>query len=69
MIDFFSTCKSPHAILGTLAKTYYAEKQGIDPLFYTIRERTPEERLPWAHIDCGISDKLANKSVWRPQVT
>lgn len=31
MIEFFSTCKSPHAILGTLAKTYYAEKQGIDP--------------------------------------
>jgi iron-only hydrogenase group A len=31
MIDSFSTCKSPHAILGTLAKTYYAEKQGIDP--------------------------------------
>lgn len=31
MIDFFSTCKSPHAILGTLAKTYYAEKKGIDP--------------------------------------
>ncbi len=31
MIEFFSTCKSPHAILGTLAKTYYAEKAGIDP--------------------------------------
>jgi len=31
MIDHFSTCKSPHAILGTLTKTYYAEKEGIDP--------------------------------------
>ena len=31
MIAHFSTCKSPHAILGTLAKTYYAEKAGIDP--------------------------------------
>ncbi len=30
MIENFSTCKSPHAILGTLAKTYYAEKVGID---------------------------------------
>jgi NADH-quinone oxidoreductase subunit G len=31
MIEHFSTCKSPHAILGTLTKTYYAQKQGIDP--------------------------------------
>lgn len=26
-----STCKSPHQMFGTIAKTYYAEKQGIDP--------------------------------------
>lgn len=31
MINHFSTCKSPHEILGTLSKTYYAEKNGIDP--------------------------------------
>jgi NADH-quinone oxidoreductase subunit G len=31
MIGHFSTCKSPHAILGTLAKTYYAQRAGIDP--------------------------------------
>ncbi len=31
MIEHFSSCKSPHAIVGTLAKTYYAEKLGIDP--------------------------------------
>lgn len=31
MIDNFSTCKSPHAIVGVLAKTYYADKFGIDP--------------------------------------
>ena len=31
MIKHFSTCKSPHAMVGALAKTYYAEKQGIDP--------------------------------------
>jgi NADH-quinone oxidoreductase subunit G len=31
MIDHFSTCKSPHAILGTLAKTYYAKQAGLDP--------------------------------------
>ncbi|MFW5698797.1 MAG: [FeFe] hydrogenase, group A [Planctomycetota bacterium] len=31
MIDHFSSCKSPHAILGTLTKTWYAEQAGIDP--------------------------------------
>ncbi len=30
-IDNFSTAKSPHQMLGVLAKTYYAEKMGIDP--------------------------------------
>jgi iron-only hydrogenase group A len=31
MIDHFSSCKSPHEILGVLSKTYYAKKMGIDP--------------------------------------
>jgi len=31
MIPYFSTCKSPHEMLGVLAKTYYAQKMGIDP--------------------------------------
>ena len=26
-----STCKSPHAMLGALVKSYYAEKLGVDP--------------------------------------
>lgn len=30
-MDNFSTAKSPQQILGVLAKTYYAEKMGIDP--------------------------------------
>lgn len=29
MIPYFSTCKSPHAIVGALSKTYYAEKIGV----------------------------------------
>jgi NADP-reducing hydrogenase subunit HndD len=29
MLDNLSTCKSPQQMLGTLAKTYYAEKKGI----------------------------------------
>ena len=31
MIGHFSSCKSPHQILGVLAKTYYARKRRIDP--------------------------------------
>lgn len=31
---------------------------GIDPYFYTTREREKDETLPWQHIDCGISDKF-----------
>jgi len=30
-IDNFSTAKSPQQMLGVLAKTYYAQKAGIDP--------------------------------------
>ncbi len=30
-IDNFSTAKSPQQMLGVLAKTYYAQRQGIDP--------------------------------------
>ncbi|MFA7283306.1 MAG: NADH-dependent [FeFe] hydrogenase, group A6 [Candidatus Omnitrophota bacterium] len=31
MIDHFSSCKSPHEIVGVLSKTYYAQKKNIDP--------------------------------------
>jgi len=31
MIPNFSTCKSPHEMLGALAKTYYADKIGVAP--------------------------------------
>ncbi len=31
MMPHFSTCKSPHEMVGALAKTYYAEKNKIDP--------------------------------------
>lgn len=31
MIDHFSSCKSPHQIVGALSKTYYAEEKKIDP--------------------------------------
>ncbi len=31
LLDHLSTCKSPHMMLGALAKTYFAQKVGIDP--------------------------------------
>jgi len=31
LLPHLSTCKSPHQMLGALAKTYYAKKAGIDP--------------------------------------
>lgn len=31
MVGNFSTCKSPHQIIGVLTKTYYAKLMGIDP--------------------------------------
>ncbi len=31
LIDNLSTCKSPQQMFGALAKTYYAEKEGINP--------------------------------------
>ena len=30
-LDHLSTCKSPHTMLGALAKSYYAEKIDVDP--------------------------------------
>ena len=30
-LSHLSTCKSPHAMLGALVKSYYAEKLGMDP--------------------------------------
>ncbi len=31
MIEHFSSAKSPHEMVGVLSKTYYAQKQSIDP--------------------------------------
>ena len=35
-VDNFSTAKSPQSMLGSMAKTYYAEKAGIDPADITM---------------------------------
>ena len=41
------------------------EETGIDPVFYTSREREPGEPLPWDHIDAGISPKFLEKEMTR----
>ena len=30
-LDYLSSCKSPHEMFGAILKSYYAEKEGIDP--------------------------------------
>ncbi len=37
------------------------EKTGIDPLFYTSRQRHDEEALPWDMIDSGVSPEFLKK--------
>lgn len=39
--DNLSTCKSPIAMLGTLIKTYFAKKEGLDPKDIIIVSVTP----------------------------
>lgn len=36
LIDIPSTCKSPHEMFGAIAKSYYAEKIGMDPSKITV---------------------------------
>lgn len=37
LLDHLSSCKSPQQMFGSLSKTYYAEKMGIDPKdIYTV---------------------------------
>ncbi len=31
MLENLSSCKSPHQMFGAVAKSYYAEKAGVDP--------------------------------------
>ncbi len=36
LLDVPSTCKSPHEMFGAVAKSYFAEKEGIDPSKITV---------------------------------
>ncbi len=43
------------------------EKTGIDPLFYTTRERMEDEVLPWDHIDSGVRPDFLNDEFKKAQ--
>lgn len=47
MIDNFSTCKSPQAMVGALAKTYYAEKMSINPAKIRVVSVMPCTAKKW----------------------
>lgn len=47
MIPHFSTCKSPQSMVGALAKTYYADKMGIDPAKIRVISIMPCTAKKW----------------------
>lgn len=47
MIDNFSTCKSPQSMVGALAKTYYAEKMGLNPAKIRVVSIMPCTAKKW----------------------
>ncbi|MCX7912550.1 MAG: TIGR03960 family B12-binding radical SAM protein, partial [Dehalococcoidales bacterium] len=36
---------------------------GLDPSFYAHRSRSPDEILPWSHIDCGITEEFLRREL------
>ena len=47
MIPNFSTCKSPQSMVGAMAKTYYAEKNAIDPAKIRVISVMPCTAKKW----------------------
>jgi NADH-quinone oxidoreductase subunit G len=47
LVDHFSTCKSPHAIVGALTKTYFAHRSGIDPSTLKVVSIMPCTAKKW----------------------
>jgi NADH-quinone oxidoreductase subunit G len=62
MFHIPSTCKSPHEMFGSITKTYFAEKMGIDPKNIEVVSIMPcvakkyESARPELGIDNNISD-------------
>lgn len=47
MIPHFSSCKSPQSMVGALAKTYYAQKNGLDPAKIRVISVMPCTAKKW----------------------
>lgn len=68
-LDHLSSCKSPHEMFGSILKSYYAKKMGIDPekmyvvsvmpciakKFEKVREELKNDGL--ANVDCVITTR------------
>jgi iron-only hydrogenase group A len=76
MIEHFSTCKSPHEIVGVLTKTYYAEKMGIDPekivvvsvmpctaKKYEIRRNETMFSSGWQDVDVSLTTREISRMI------
>lgn len=73
LLPHLSTCKSPHEMFGSILKSYYAEKNGIDPKkifvvsvmpciakkFERQREELKNDELD--NVDCVITNKRVSK--------
>ena len=46
-LDHLSSCKSPHQMVGAIAKTYWAEKAGIDPAKIKVVSVMPCTAKKW----------------------
>lgn len=62
LLNIPSTCKSPHEMFGSVAKTYFAEKIGVDPKDMVVVSVMPcvakkyESARPELGLEDGISD-------------
>jgi radical SAM superfamily enzyme YgiQ (UPF0313 family) len=41
------------------------EEAGLEPFFYTRRERSPDELLPWSHINTGVTPAFLKREYRR----
>ncbi len=58
LVDIPSTCKSPHIMVGTIIKTYFAEKNNIDPKDITVVSIMPcvAKKAEAARTELSIDD-------------
>ncbi len=64
-LDHLSSCKSPQQMFGSIAKTYYAEKAGIDPRKIRVVSIMP---CTAKKFEAGRSEIDSAFSYWRERV-